>query len=288
MTTLWFCLALVAGLVGVLPAAAAAPVAPLTAISLTGGAYTQDFDTLANSGASSVVPQGWSFSESGGNANTVYTAGTGSSTSGDTYSYGSASSTERAFGGLLSSSLQTTIGAEFHNDTGAIITSLAVSYHCEQWRLGTAGRVDRMDFQISTDATSLTTGSWIDVDSLDCSSTVTAGPVGALDGNASANRTDVSDTIAGLTIANAATFWLRWTDSNVSGSDDGLSVDDFSIEAAGPTAVSLAQFYAEQVDDTAGPPAVTPRSLETATAFRQVTRVLEFLRSLWYTRLDGA
>src|SRR5437764_4929258 len=71
-------------------------------ISLTalGTAYTQNFDTLANSGTSSTVPTGWAFSESGTNANTTYTAGTGSSTTGDTYSFGASGNTDRAFGGL--------------------------------------------------------------------------------------------------------------------------------------------------------------------------------------------
>jgi hypothetical protein len=40
--------------------------------------------------------------------------------------------------------------------------------------------------------------------------------------------------------------------------------------------------------DYTGPTAVTLSSLEAATAFRQGIRVLEFLRSLWYTRLGNA
>ena len=99
-------LALVAGLFGVLPTPRAlavstgAPDAPLTAISLTGSTYTQNFDTLVSSGTSSDVPDGWAFSESDTNANSTYTAGTGSGNTGDTYSFGAASSTERALGGL--------------------------------------------------------------------------------------------------------------------------------------------------------------------------------------------
>jgi len=40
---------------------------------------------------------------------------------------------------------------------------------------------------------------------------------------------------------------LRWTDSNATGADDGLAVDDFSLNAA--LAVTLADFTAQQVDD---------------------------------------
>ena len=74
------------------------------------GTYTQNFDMLASAGTSDVVPNGWAFAESGTNANTLYTAGTGSGNSGDTYSFGASGSSERAFGTLRSGSLLPTIG----------------------------------------------------------------------------------------------------------------------------------------------------------------------------------
>ncbi len=211
--------------------ATVAPTSAAGTITLTtpGVAYTQDFDTLAKSGTSNVVPAGWDFAESGSNANTTYSAGTGSSNTGDTYSFGSLDSSERAFGGLQSGSLIPTIGASFTNATGETITALRIEYTGEQWRLGATGRADRLDFQLSTDATSLTTGTWTDYDALDFSSPTTSGTVGALDGNASANRTAIGYTISGLNIPNGATFWIRWLDFNVSGSDDGLAIDDFAL-----------------------------------------------------------
>lgn len=205
------------------------------AIGLTGGLYTQDFDTLAISGTSSTVPAGWALAESGTNANATYTAGTGSGTAGDTYSFGAAASLERAFGGLQSGTLIPTIGAEFANSiVGNTITSILIEYAGEQWRLGALSRVDRLDFQYSLDATSLATGTWSDVDPLDFTAPITGGTVGALDGNSAANRTSISGTIPGLSILPGATFWIRWTDLNASGSDDGLAVDDFHLT---PTSV---------------------------------------------------
>jgi predicted extracellular nuclease len=198
-------------------------------VSLTGPTYTQDFNTLALSGTSGTVPAGWLFSESGTNANTTYTAGTGSGNAGDTYSFGAASNTERAFGGLQSGSLVPTIGAVFTNNTGSTITSLAVAYTGEQWRLGATGRTDRLDFQYSLDATSLVTGTWSDVNTLDFNGPISTGTVGALDGNAAANRTAISFTITGLSVPNGATFYIRWLSFDATGADDGLSVDDFSI-----------------------------------------------------------
>jgi uncharacterized protein len=201
-------------------------------ISLTAldTAYAENFDTLANTGASSTVPNGWAFLETGANANTTYTAGTGSSNAGDTYSFGApAGNAERAFGGLQSGPLNPTIGASFTNNTGSNITSLAISYIGEQWRLGTSGRTDRIDFQLSTNATSLNSGNWTDYNNLDFSGPISVGTVGLLNGNLAANRTAVSFTITGLSIPNGITFWIRWLSFDASGADDGLAVDDFSL-----------------------------------------------------------
>jgi len=216
------------------------PVTPARAagtVSLTGlgTSYTQDFNTLANTGTTNtIVPTGWDFYDTGTNANTTYRGGTGSDNAGDTYSFGVTNSSERAFGMLFSNSLASTIGASFTNDTGGTITSIAISYTGEQWRLGYSGRgADRIDFQYSTSATSLSTGTWSDVDGLDFSSPTTTGTAGAL---SSPSTASVSYTITGLSIANGAAFWIRWTDYNVTNADDGLAVDDFSITPQGGAA----------------------------------------------------
>jgi len=214
-------------------------------ISLTslGTAYgPQDFSGLASSGASSAVPLGWDFSESSTNANTLYTAGTGSSNAGDTYSFGTpAGDADRAFGGLRSGTLVPIIGAQFTNNTGSTITTLTISYTGEMWRAGVANRnaADRLDFQYSTNATSLTTGTWTDVNTLDFSSPNISTAVGLLNGNAPGNRTAIGDSINGLSITNGATFWIRWTDLDIPSSDDGLSVDDFSLTPLGAAGDSV-------------------------------------------------
>ena len=93
-----------------------------------------------------------------------------------------------ALGGLRSGSLVPVFGACFSNGTGGALSSFDVAYTGEQWRLGTAARSDRIDFQYSLDATSLTTGSWVDVNTLDFTTPNTA-TTGAKDGNAVGNRT---------------------------------------------------------------------------------------------------
>lgn len=211
-----------------------ASISPPVSLTAVGTPYTQNFDTLVNTGtgtSAANTPPGWDFAESGTNANTTYTAGTGSSTAGDTYSFGSTAATDRAFGGLQSGSLIPIVGADFTNNTGVAITTLSIAYTGEQWRLGATARVDRMDFQYSLNATSLSDAgaTWVDVDQLDFTAPIQSGTVGALDGNAAANRTALTFDIVGLNIPNGATFFIRWNDFNATGSDDGLAVDDFSL-----------------------------------------------------------
>jgi uncharacterized protein len=206
-------------------------------ISLTtlGSPYTQDFNTLATTGtANTVLPIGWDLNEAGSSTrnNGAYAASTGSDTAGDVYSFGASGSTERAYGTLFSSTLTPIIGAQFTNSTGSTVNALNVSYTGEMWRAGVTNRnaADRLDFQLSTNATSLTTGTWTDVDSLDFNSPNINATAGALNGNAAGNRTSIGFTITGLSIANGASFWIRWTDFDISpGADDGLAVDDFSL-----------------------------------------------------------
>lgn len=78
----------------------AMPATANAAVNLTTLAYTQDFNSLANTGTSSTLPLGWSILEAGANANTTYAAGTGSINTGNTYSFGAAGSTERALAAL--------------------------------------------------------------------------------------------------------------------------------------------------------------------------------------------
>jgi endonuclease/exonuclease/phosphatase family metal-dependent hydrolase len=197
--------------------------------------YTQLFDSLASTGTAndvSTLPHGWTFVESGTNANGTYAAGTGSSNAGNTYSFGLDVS-DRALGGLLSGSLTTTLGAGFTNHTGAIITAIVVSYRGEQWRLGATGRADRLDFQYSLNAASLASGDWIDVNDLDFTSPITSGTAGLLNGNDAANQTDISFSISGLTIQPGQSFYLRWLDFNATGADDGLAIDNFALTPQG-------------------------------------------------------
>jgi hypothetical protein len=202
-------------------------------LSSSSGIYTQDFDSLVNTGTSSSVPTGWGFLETGTNANSTYASGTGSENGGNTYSFGALASSDRAFGTLLSGSLTSTIGASFTVSNTEFLNSVTISYTGEQWRLGATGRNDRLNFQFSTDATALNNGTWIGFSGLDFIAPISTGPTGALNGNAAANRVAIGDTIVfAAPLAASSNFWIRWVDFNATGADDGLGIDDFSISGS--------------------------------------------------------
>jgi hypothetical protein len=219
------------------------PAAAQISLTTFGTPATENFNSIGftpDNTLFTALPTGWALSETGTGANTSYRSGSGTNTAGDTYSWGATGSSERAFGTLLSGTVVPTIGASYVNNTNSQIGRLIIEYVGEQWRLGATGRLDKLDFQYSLDATSLTTGLWLDFDPLDFTAPVTAGTVGALDGNSAPNRTLISATITGLSIAPNATFWIRWLDLNASGSDDGLGVDDFALTALEPPVAAQA------------------------------------------------
>lgn len=212
------------------------------AVSLTGTTYAQNFDSLAASGINQGnLPAGWDIVESGGGArdNDSYSADTGASNTGDTYSYGASGSSDRALGSLASGSLETRFGGFFSNDTGGTITAITLDYFGEQWRRGTTA-LDTLNFQYSLDATSNANGTWIDFNPLDFASIINSGSQGALNGNAAANRAAINGTIGGLSIGAGQVFGIRWLDTDNSGSDDGMAIDDLTLtvtSAAAPGAV---------------------------------------------------
>jgi hypothetical protein len=209
-------------------------------VFLTGPSYLEDFNTLPTSGTSNnsnSLPQGWAFSEAGTGGTLTFTADNGSLATGNTYSYGGSGNSDRAFGELTSGSVQTTLGACFLNDTGLVITSFTIAYSGEMWRLGAADAiVDRLDFEFSTNATSIVDDGpgivWTAVNSLDFVSPNNTSPAGAKDGNVAANRTTTAPIaiIPPSGIPDGGVFYIHWlSTANIGGTNDGLAIDDFKL-----------------------------------------------------------
>jgi len=141
-----------------------------------------------------------------------------------------------------------TFGFTFINSSGTTITSLTIQYTGEQWRNGDTAAADKLDFQIGPSSSSITAGTFQDVDALDFTGPVVGTTAAATDGNSASNRTTLTFTITGLNILPGQTFSLRWIDSNVVNNDDGLGIDDFSLQIAGTTAVNMSSFRAVSFD----------------------------------------
>ncbi|MBR9975521.1 MAG: hypothetical protein KFF77_08055, partial [Bacteroidetes bacterium] len=216
-------------------------------ISALSTPYTQDFNTLINSSSASFVSNstiaGWYHARTG--TGDLIVAGTGSSNGGALYSFGASGSSERALGSVGSGNGAVGNlwwGVRLVNNTGATITSLAISYTGEQWR-NSAAAAQTVDFsyQTGTNLASLTTGTWTDVDALDFTSPITGGSAGAIDGNASANQASIS-TVLTITLSPGDEIMLRWYDPDHSSADHGLSIDDFSVTAFGAAAPTVVEF----------------------------------------------
>ena len=224
----------------------AAGAAATTPLQLGAAGCVESFDGLAAGSSAATLPPGAAFDEGTGASarnDGLYTAGDGSSNTGDVYSLGATAAPDRAFGSLLSATLTPTLGVLVRNNTGATITSLGISYALEQWRQGGTGRFDRLNFAYSTSATSVIGGAYTTLTALDGIAPQGGATTGALNGNLPANRVQVSGTISGLALAPNSTILLVWNDFNAAGSDDSLGVDDLSITpngAAAPTAACSA------------------------------------------------
>jgi hypothetical protein len=186
-----------------------------------GLAITEDFNTLVATGSSATLPIGWLLSESGPNANNMYMAGNGSDATGDTYSFGSLGSTNRTFGGLRSGVMFPTLGACFKNQMTSPLRYFSIAYKGKKWRAGQTTGGDKLVFEYSVDATF-----WTPVTQLDYTSPASPA-IGPVDGNSV--FTQLQRSFGPRYIPPGGILYLRWTDLDVTGEDDGLGIDDFYL-----------------------------------------------------------
>lgn len=234
---LTLCLVFATALLTTLGGQAAVTAVPQAANPLS-TPYSQNFDTLATSGMANPwvndsTLNGWYATQQSGTLST-YRADAGSSNTGALYSYGTGTNSERALGSVSSGTPQTIYyGVRFVNDTGDIVTNLTVSYVGEQWRNGGNTTQQQLDFsyQVGIAMTSLTVGTWTDVDNLDFVGPIATATASALNGNDPLNQASLSHTFV-VNIPVGHEIMLRWVDINDAGNDHGLAIDDLAVTVA--------------------------------------------------------
>lgn len=186
-------------------------------------------------------------------------ASNGTANSGALYSFGprGAGDLDRALGSLGSGTTSSiNYGVVLRNDGTVTLAGFQVDFVYEHWRRGTNANV--IDFSWKKNASSL-----LDADGWN-GYAMGAQPLGAavadpvagadlqsdyvsvvgtniaLDGNDPSNRSARTFGLAGLSLAPGESLTLRWTDKDTSGSDAGVGLDDFRVQAVPEPASMIA------------------------------------------------
>jgi hypothetical protein len=231
-------------------AVAPAAFAAYNSVTGTSYTYTQDFNGLPGTSgawANDATLPGW-FAYSGTSTTPTalnYATSAGGTATGQMYSFGSSASVNGASDRALGSINQTAtgdirFGTVFVNNTGETITSFTVGYEGEQWRVATdqdQAQSLNAQYRIFDSGTgSIAPAGFTSLGINFASPKVNTNPgaAAALDGNLAENR------VSGLTTTTAVTWlpgqelWVRFFDTDSSGVDHGLSVDNFTFAAAVP------------------------------------------------------
>ncbi len=157
--------------------------------------------------------------------------GTGSGNTGGFWGYNVTGNTgtENSLGALSSGSNTHTYTISFTNNSGSTITSLTMSWDYEQWRYGgsnTSGWDCSGTGQLASNST---------LNGKDFSGV--AGTAGATGGLTTAVT---SFTLTGLSITNGQSFGISWVTTNLTGTDNGVAIDNFLLSASGGSSTPLA------------------------------------------------
>ena len=205
--------------------------------------YTQNFNALTTSTTpvtwtNDVTLAGWSLFDAAGTALPTYLAGTGSSSSGSYYSFGSTGSSDRALGSLASGNTYFNSPASgavagysavaFKNNTGTALNSFTLSYDGEQWRYGNT-TAQSLELSYGFGATFTTVSSWATPGGIfNFTSPIATSSTAAVDGNGVGLVAGLGGTVT-TPWAAGSTLWVRWADRNDTGADHGLAIDNLSF-----------------------------------------------------------
>ena len=186
-------------------------------VSVTALPYSKsdNFDTYNPTNApnaASSIPTGWTHS----GAVNYFGRSTGTGTGGGFYGFGN--NPDYSIGALRSGANEYTYTVSFTNNSGSTINSITLAWNYEQWRYAnTSGWNVTGTGQLATNTT--LNGKDFNGVASGTNGVVTTTPVSSF-------------TLTGLSIANGQSFGITWVTVDAAGSDNGLSIDDFSIAAS--------------------------------------------------------
>ncbi|MFN0034245.1 MAG: HYR domain-containing protein [Saprospiraceae bacterium] len=186
---------------------------------------TTNFNSYNPSNAANLtatIPTGWTAASSGTAAHNGQ--GTGTSATGGYWAYGA--SGEFSLGALRSGTPgNITYTVSYTNNSGATITSLRLGWDYEQWRYANTSGFN------CTGTGSLSGNAILDGKDFAGGATGTNGVVSV--------TSIASFNLTGLNIANGQSFGISWVTTDISGSDNGISIDNFSITAVNCSALTI-------------------------------------------------
>lgn len=157
---------------------------------------------------------GWSYANAPGN---FWGRSSGNGSNGGLYGFFIGTGTEISLGALRSGLAPNEISytLSFTNNSGSTITALTIAWDYEQWRYAnTSGWNVTGTGALSSNAT---------LNGKDFTGTATGT-------NGTPTTTSVAPfTLTGLSIANGASFGFSWITTDVTGSDNGIAIDNFSL-----------------------------------------------------------
>lgn len=225
------------------------PVGATGGVYLTeNGTYSENFDSMGT--GTPAYPNGWngvkisgtSALAAGGFITTAtapqFQTNNGSATSGSVFNYGTTGNSDRALGSLGSGAATAAFTVSFVNYTGSTIegANVQIGFTSEQWRQNTsvANEVWAFEWKLGGNANDLT--GWNSASTFDINEILISAPGAAtVDGNLPANRLVLAPTtFASLSgWETGQVLHLRWRDTDDTGSDAAMAIDDFSLALSG-------------------------------------------------------
>lgn len=222
------------------------------AVSLTGTTYFENFEGLAAGGSFTsndvayTLPgnTGWDGARIAGATATSLNISNGTLSAQNTglnsglYAFtNSLLERENALGAFASDFNTMCFGVALVNNSGQAIVGPTIKFDREQWR-SSQSAVDVLNFAYGIGGTLTTTNylsstSMIAVPALNAVGDAAVGPgktAGPTNGNNAQTMVVREAQLSGVTVPIGATIFLRWQDTNISGTDGALAIDNFSFK----------------------------------------------------------